>query len=255
MISQLPAAAAGPQTRVLRGAVRSTASYLARWQRRTTPFGLFAAVTTAESGARAAAGSAQLIRWSSALTRNGSMLLLTGSNVSGCCGTAAGTADNAGYVRDGRLIIAPRPAPGVADGISREISVPCTRPVAAVFELAGGPVRFGDLAAQLCTRYPAIARDKISGLLHGLFDDGFLISNLRPPATAPDGLEHLVSALRSASARDFTDLSGWLDQLDEVAMMLRTHHAGREIFLQIQLYETRPQRRCARSPTLAPARP
>ena len=170
----------GTGTRDMRRAILSTASYVRRWQRRVTPFGLFAGVMPAATGpasgsiaaahrvvARADAG------WVAALThaldRDAELrprLTVIASNLA--------------IVRDGRLIVSRRAQPGSAGpGPMREASVRWTRPVQAAIEMASIPVQVAALAGELAGRFPAVTPDMIRTLLDGLIDEGFLITSLQ----------------------------------------------------------------------------
>lgn len=209
--------------RDMRRAVTSAITYLARWQRRTTPFGLFAGVTAAVSGERAEGHIGVNHRvhlradaeWLGALVdqleRHPQLrrrLLVS--------------VDNAHIVRDGRVIVAGRPQVGATPGPIRELSVLNTRPVQAVVTAARHPIQFDALAAHLCSRFPSSAVEKIDQLLCNLIDQQILTTSLRAPMTAADGLAHLLEALRSASAHELPDICALISQLEVIADGLRS---------------------------------
>lgn len=209
----------------LRNAIVSVASYLLRWQRRATPFGMFAGITTATVGPAMAAVGAEhrvVIRadaeWLTTLIdqlerRPGLRSRLTV------------VADASRVVRDGRVIVLQRAKVGApAPGPLRESSVRLTRPVELALSMASTPVPFANLSAQIMSRFPSVSPDKIRGLLDGLIDAGVLITSLRSPMTSVDGLAQLLSELREAEAQDLPDVVPLLSELDDIKVLLDRHN-------------------------------
>lgn len=211
--------AAGPQERHqdLRRVLVSVTSYLVRWERRVTPFGLFAGVMPVTVGTPARTLDTHRVvaradaDWIAALTsrleRDPALrphLMVV--------------ADNTSVARDGRVLLARREGPGArVPGPIKEASARCTRPVRAALDIAASPVRFRDLVDELGKRFPSAAAEKIRSLLDGLVDEGFLITSLRAPMTTPDPLAHLASALPAAGPRC---------ELGQVRDGLRAHHTS-----------------------------
>jgi thiopeptide-type bacteriocin biosynthesis protein len=201
-----------------RRAVLSAISYLARWQRRTTPFGLFAGVTAAAAGERAQGriGADHRVHlradaeWLGALVDHLERHPLLRRRL-------LVSADNTHIVRDGRVIVAGRPNPGTTPGPVRELSVANTRPVQAVLTAAANPIWFDTLAAHLRSRFPRAATEKIDQLLSELIDQQILTTSLRAPMTSVDGLAHLLETLRAASAHELPDISTLINQLEVIA--------------------------------------
>jgi thiopeptide-type bacteriocin biosynthesis protein len=213
----------------LRRAVVSVASYLLRWQRRATPFGLFAGVSTAALGPTIATigDCHRAMAWADAewLTALIDRLerhprLRAGLLV---------VADNTGVVRDGRFIAARRADLDAGRSVPlREASVRYTRPVQAALTLAATPIRFDALAAALADRFPTATGEQISAVLGNLLEQRFLITSLRPPMTARDGLTHLIDALTAAGAGQFDDVAALLLDLGAVRDLLTRHNATDE---------------------------
>jgi thiopeptide-type bacteriocin biosynthesis protein len=222
-VAQLLARTENASTRDLRRAVVSLASYLLRWQRRVTPFGLFAGVLPAGTGpasallgsgyrtvARSApewiAGLADVLERDPALR---SQLTVTANALSA--------------VRDGRLVLARREPPAARTaGPKSEASVRWTRPVQAAMQLAAAPVPLGVLADALTARFPAAPPKTIRELLDGLAAEGFLSTSLQPPLTAEDPLEFL----REASAgQDVPGTAAALRELEEIIRLVAAHNA------------------------------
>ncbi|ROT34274.1 lantibiotic dehydratase [Micromonospora sp. HM5-17] len=227
-IDRLLDADAGPATvKQLRRAVLSVASYLLRWQRRPTPFGMFAGVCTVALGPAAAqlGGRHRIVArpaggWLTHLIneverhpRLRPRLLVTA---------------NSGRVdRDGRLIISLPADVGVRGHAPlREVVVEHTAVVRAVMTAAAAPIRVDALADALAARFPAAMPEKILALLNNLIDQHFLITNLRPPTTSPDGLTHLIHALRAAGGEDLPDVAELLQRLDEINDLLACHNTS-----------------------------
>ncbi|WP_239375255.1 lantibiotic dehydratase [Frankia sp. Cj5] len=209
----------------VRRALTAVASYLLRWQRRATPFGIFAGINTATVGpATAEAGRAHQAvaradaEWVTALVDQ-----LEGHPE--LRGRLTVVADSARIVRDGRVIVHRRAEAGASSpGPLRESSVRLTRPVRFALAEAGNPIQLDALVARTATRFPTASPDKIRALVHGLVDGGLLITNLRPPMTAVDALTHLADALRAAGPEGLTDVSDLLRELDRLRALLATHN-------------------------------
>ncbi len=205
-IGQLLDDGAGPHSvKELRRAVVSVASYLLRWQRRATPFGMFAGVGAAAIGVtRADVGVGHR-----AVVRADAEWITTSARI----------------VRDGRVIVHCRAEVGASTpGPLRESSVRLNRPVQFALTAARSPIRFDALATQMTARFSSASPDKIHMLLHGLVDGGVLITSLRPPMTTVDALSHLIRALRAAGGEDLADIIVLLRELDEISARLARHN-------------------------------
>lgn len=219
---------AGPghaSTRDLRRAVMSLASYLLRWQRRVTPFGLFAGILPAGTGPASAvlgsgyqavarpapewiAGLAGVLERDPALRNKVTV-----------------TANALSAVRDGGLVLARREAPAVRTaGPDREASVRWTRPVQTAMELAAAPVPLRVLADALTARFPSAPPDAIRELLGGLAAEGFLSTSAQPPLTAGDPLKFFRDALRDAGAARVPGSAAVLRELEEISALVTAHN-------------------------------
>ncbi|WP_410673196.1 lantibiotic dehydratase [Amycolatopsis sp. cmx-4-68] len=216
---------ASPTAKELRRAVVSVATYLLRWQRRATPFGLFAGVAAVGVGpATAAVGTGHR-----AVARvDGEWLTTLIDRLErhpDLRPRLTVVVDDARIVRDGRVIVHRRAEVGASTpGPLRESSVRLTRPVRFVLAAAGAPIRFDTLAEQMTAEFPSASRGKIDTLLHGLIDAGVLITSLRPPMTSADAVAHLTGALRAAGADTLDDVAADLRELDAINTDLARHN-------------------------------
>ncbi|WP_041939876.1 MULTISPECIES: lantibiotic dehydratase [Frankia] len=226
-IDQLLDEGARPHTaKEMRRAIVSVASYLLRWQRRATPFGLFAGVGAAALGpamAEVGAGHRAVVRadaeWVTTLIDQLERRPELRPRLTV-------VADNTRTVRDGRVIVHSRAEVGASSpGPLRESSVRLTRPVQVALAAAGSPIRLDALAARMTTRFPSASPGKIRMVLDGLVDGGFLITSLWPPMTAVDALAYLICALRSAGGEDLADLGALLHELDDISAQLACHNS------------------------------
>ncbi|MBM2623425.1 lantibiotic dehydratase [Actinoplanes sp. LDG1-06] len=241
-LDQLLTPGSNPSTKVVQRAVLAVASYLRRWQRRSTPFGLFAGVTTASAGPAVRkigeTHHAQVRADADWLAQIIDRL----ENHRGLRRSLFLIANNGGQIRAGRVVVPARPVAGRSTaGVLTESSVRHTKPVALALFLATQPVRFDNLVAQLAERLPRGDADKIEALLDGLVDSNILITSLRPPTTATNALTHLIGVLGSASAWRIPDLAPLVDQLGRLAGLLSAHNAqvssGSQASLRTHLVE------------------
>ncbi|WP_233508190.1 lantibiotic dehydratase [Spongiactinospora gelatinilytica] len=216
-------------------AVLSVVSYVMRWKRRATPFGLFAGVTTAaigpavaEIGDRHRAFARVDAEWLTSvideLERHPG--LRPGLKV---------VADSTGIVRDGRFIVAGRAEVGArVPGPLREVSVRHTRPVRLALAAAASPIRFDELVEVLAAYFPA---DKVNSLLNTLVDQRILITGLRAPMTVADPLPFLIDALRVAGGERLPDIAGLLRRLESIRGRL-TQVSGVRLATDVRLDAT-----------------
>ncbi|MEV4515595.1 lantibiotic dehydratase [Dactylosporangium sp. NPDC049525] len=225
--------------RDVRRALTSMAGYVLRWQRRATPFGVFAGVTLATTGpadvavghrhhAVAHADSEWLTDVIGRLEQHPELrqrLLVV--------------ADNTGIVRDGRFITHRRAEPGGGKTVPlREASVRYTAPVQTALTLAAVPIRFAALATELRARFPAARPEQVSAVLDSLMLQGLLISGLRPPMTVVDGLTYLIESVTDAGGQRLADVSVLLSGLATARELLGQHNASDDPAQQAAIRET-----------------
>lgn len=219
--------------RDVRRTITSLSSYLLRWQRRVTPFGLFAGVIPSGTGPAAAAlgpGYRAVARPSPEWTDGLTMAL---GRDPALRERLTVTANALRTVRDGRLVLQRREAPGARTlEPERDASVRWSRPVQAAMELAVSPLPLGTLADELQARFPSAPDDMIRGLLDGLIDEGFLTTGIQPPMTAEDQLQFLHDALHDAQRGPGTEqdqkTTATLRELAAIRAMLDEHNTCTE---------------------------
>ncbi|MFJ9846714.1 lantibiotic dehydratase [Kitasatospora sp. NPDC101155] len=233
----------------LRKAVLSLTRYQLRMAARPTPFGLFSGVTTAGVSdvpgfAKARLGSAHRVAarpdmgWLTALltaleTRPDTLAVLRV------------VVNELAFVRGDRLVLPYVPERhGAEHAPGRtvvEVSVRCTPAVRAVLDLAGEPLPYPELERQLLERFPGVPEQRVADLLRPLVEREFLLTDLRPPATATDPLAHVLDRLPAGPERE--ELAAVHRELDRahpgtdysaaIERMRRLHEADR--LLQVDL--------------------
>ncbi|MFI2649151.1 lantibiotic dehydratase [Micromonospora fulviviridis] len=139
-------------------------------------------------------------------------------------------ADSAAVVRDGRVIVAARSRVGQrTPGMLRETSTRNTAAVGLALRLAACPIRLDQLLARIAHEVPQVPVPTVEAMLHGLIDGAFLITNLRRPMTAVDGLTHVIDVLSSAGAADLPELASSLDQLRAIRQLLLRHNVQSQL--------------------------
>jgi hypothetical protein len=181
----------------LRGAALSAARYLSRMTHRATPFGLMAGVASVrfQDVAKVRVGSRHRrsvrvdMGWLSTLVRSWETDPAVLPHLSL-------VANDLGFVRGDRLVL-PYVHEDRADWApdDREHSVRHTGAVAAAMTAAHAPIRYPDLVTSLSAAFPRTEPDVIAAMLAGLVEHEFLLTDLRPPASSADPLEHVLATL------------------------------------------------------------
>jgi lantibiotic biosynthesis protein len=203
----------------VRRTMLSLASYLLRWQRRPTPFGLFAGVAAVRTAPRSVAhwgGKDQIAArpdaaWLAGLTSRLEQhpALLDRLPV---------LAHSAGAVRGPRLCVPGRPVDGSANltAVPLEVGVRLTGPVRAAMEHAQAPIVFANLRERISRQFPAASADRVTTMLHGLVASGFLITSLRAMVASTGVLDHLCAQLAAAGAEQLADLAPTVQALNAI---------------------------------------
>ncbi|GAB2857999.1 lantibiotic dehydratase [Actinoallomurus bryophytorum] len=185
----------------LRSAALSMTRYIVRMTHRPTPFGLMAGVAAARLddepkiriGARHRKHARVDMAWLSAVIRpwETAPAVLEHLRV---------VANDLCFVRGDRLII-PYAPPGDANwGLDdRERTVRHTGAVRLALAAAGTPIRHADLVTHVREAFPGIGEAVVRRMLAGLVEHDVLLTDLRPPATAADPLDHVLQRLASVN--------------------------------------------------------
>ncbi|GAA1311749.1 lantibiotic dehydratase [Saccharothrix xinjiangensis] len=201
--------------RRVRGATVSTARYVLRSIGRPTPFGLFAGV------APVAATGASVVRWgrehratarvntewlADIITRvEGAVDLLERLEV---------TVNDLARRRGDRLEIPHGP---------NRVTIQYTGAVAAVWDAAAIPIRFGELVDKLAGHF-ATDRPKVRHTLAVLVKQGYLLTELRAPFTVTDPFAHVLARLHAAGGDSVPEIATLLRDLDAVLTGLAGHN-------------------------------
>ncbi|KOV22529.1 lanthionine biosynthesis protein [Streptomyces sp. XY413] len=181
----------------IRRTVLAVLRYRLRASGRATPFGLFAGVAAARYGETpalsvgggrhvfakpdATAVNALVARWEADSRLRPHLLLLTSSLV---------------LEHDGYVVIEHRP-PTVPNSAPDHVRIRLTSPVRAALAGARSPVRWADLAERLSLAFPRASAAAVDKLIAGLVEQRVLLTDLRPPMTAPDPLAALTARVET----------------------------------------------------------
>jgi thiopeptide-type bacteriocin biosynthesis protein len=138
--------------------------------------------------------------------------------------------NNLAFVRDGRLVLRRgRPAVEAPRGTAVEVSIRLTPAVQTVLKSAAVSVLAGELFARLAAEFPAARHDAAGCLVGDLLDQGFLLSGLRPAATATDPLGQVIAALDAVDVGGVPAAARLRDQLHRVHRDVAVVGAARSI--------------------------
>ncbi|MDT3444482.1 lantibiotic dehydratase [Pseudofrankia sp. BMG5.37] len=222
------AAAGGGDERTARQAALSLVSYLLRWQRRATPFGLFAGVAPARLSPRGT------VRWGDAhrVAARADAAWLAGvltrlRAYPRLVERLPVVLTDVGQVRGNRFAALGVSPDGATDELAPvEVSVRLSGPVRTVLRAARKPVPFAALRDQVHSEFPAASAAQVDGLLLALRDQGILIDSLSAPMTCPDALGHACAALAAVDARDLDEVAELVDELTDVHAELSASGSG-----------------------------
>ncbi|MGH3824656.1 MAG: lantibiotic dehydratase family protein [Pseudonocardiaceae bacterium] len=210
----------------------SLARYLVRMRGRATPFGLFAGVAPVRFGAVTAC------RWTQVHHRlvrpDAGWLASVIARLESCpalrCRLRV-VVNNLAVVRGDRLVVTWQPhASELGHHGPVEVSVRHTPPVRMVQSSASSPIRAGDLVDKLAVEFPYAERQAVDALVTELIARGVLITSLRPPLTAVDGLGHVVAALQDVDLSTVPQVAALMGELRAIhAELQATDHLSRPL--------------------------
>ncbi|TDC02237.1 hypothetical protein E1091_01170 [Micromonospora fluostatini] len=214
--------------RQLRRAVVSTARYLLRMTGRSTPFALFAGVAPASLGGKPA------VRWGglhrAGRRGDGAWLASVIALLEECPALLRRlpvVLTDLAEMREDRVVVPfqrPPSTPGRPGAAPTpvEVTVRRTAVVAAVTTYARRPIVVTDLITKLCEDFPGCTASAAEASIARLVQVGVLLTALRPPMTAPDGLAHLLGQLEAVKADAIPEVADTLQAL----VAIGEHHRG-----------------------------
>jgi lantibiotic biosynthesis protein len=178
------------------------ARYLVRLRGRATPFGLFAGVAPAPAGDPAAATWGEEHRLGARADARWLASLVTALEADGQLRRRLRvTASDLLTIRGNRIIVGWLPqASALGQDQPAEISLRRTPAAEAALRLARAPVAVGELAERVAAEFAPATADQADEMISQLMACGALVSSVRPPSTAPDGLGWVLDALSAADA-------------------------------------------------------
>lgn len=202
------------KARTARRIATTLARYIARARRRATPFGLFAGCTTATFGSRAVWAWNPILR--ARLRPDALWLAQIVQQLESSPNTLQYTSvqtNNLIVVRGSQIIVPWQPhlSPGPDENSDAELWIQRVPEIDRVLHLAETPVRAADLISDLdaaCPQDPPKASEK---LIATLVATGVLITDLRPPGTTTEPLQHIVERLPDAQSGPLTQQLSTLD--------------------------------------------
>lgn len=208
----------------IRRAARAVSSYQLRMATRCTPFGIMAGVAVARFAdaskdvcARLGASHRKSVRlergWVTALTASWAARPEV-------LGFLRLTANNLCRVRGDRLVLSYLPDLGVEEaGTAREISVRHTPAVRAALDSARTPLPYQEVAKSLAEQFPSAPDGAISRMLADLVSKQILLTDLTPPAEAPDAAAHVLDTLGAVPDQALPELA----ELREISRTLAAY--------------------------------
>ncbi|MCK9895024.1 lantibiotic dehydratase [Frankia sp. AgB32] len=192
----------------LRRIAVSLAGYVTRLYGRATPFGLFAGVAPLRLGARAQGLAYECEGGHRAVVRADADWLASVIAQLECSPALLDrlpvVADNLAEVRGSRLVMARSASADEGSGTTARAtataSLRYTAPVRFAVDAARSPVAVHVLVDKLAAEFPQAGEPAARELVTSLVATGALITSLRPPLTAVDGLDHLLTALAAVKA-------------------------------------------------------
>ncbi|MGW3284799.1 lantibiotic dehydratase [Streptomyces sp. NPDC001002] len=190
----------------VRRAVFSVLRYLLRARSRATPFGLFAGVEVARTGAtpllRTGTKHRAITRPDAAWT---AALVDRLEEHRELCPQLTLLASSLAFERDGRLMIEHRSS-SANGGDPVHVGIRATEPVRMAMDGARVPVLWAVLAETLAAGFPEASPTAIENLLANLVRQRFLITGLRPAVTASDPIAALLGQAPHLPAVEATEL-------------------------------------------------
>ncbi|WP_211352001.1 lantibiotic dehydratase [Haloactinospora alba] len=209
----------------VRRVVESLARYVLRADNRATPFGLFAGVAPVELG------DGLVSHWDEnhrAVARaDAEWLADVATRLENCPqlrDQLLVVASNLAFVRDTRVVVGcqisqpHRPTPA-------EVSIRNTTAVQTVLSEASSPIAIGTLTEKVRVRFPDTPVSVVTGMVDELLSQRFLITDLRPPMSATDPLDHLLGVIETVDTTVLpTETARLVHELRRIQAELSRHN-------------------------------
>ena len=175
--------------------------YLIRMSTRPTPFGLFAGVALAPFGPT----TSLTVDMSSVQSRTRPDmawlmdLVLTAEETPEIRRQLRWVANSAAFENGGRLILQESTRTRL-ERTGRPVSIRATSVVKQAMSLARTPIQYQELVAELERAIPNATTQKVEELLASLYDETFLVTDLRPPLTIDDPSGYVRDKLAGVDA-------------------------------------------------------
>lgn len=222
------AAPATADARKVRRCVLAVARYLLRMTGRPTPFGLLAGVAPCEFGPPDVAGVLWGDRHQATAQPAANWLneIITTLESSTAVLTRLMVVVNSTLTQRGEHLIVPH-QPRVDDrrrAAPTEVAIRQTAAVKLVVQAAQTPVAVAELVAKLRAEAPAVPVEVVEEMLSTLVARRALITNLHPPSTQVEPLDHLVRVLDAAGVGQVGEVADLVRFLLEIAGLISEHN-------------------------------
>jgi thiopeptide-type bacteriocin biosynthesis protein len=193
-----------PEGKKAARAAMALARYMLRFRGRATPFGLFAGVAPARTGGPAAADWGTEHRPYARADARWLASVVAGFEAAGPLRARLQvTVSDLLTVRGDRIIVGWLPqASTLAQEAPAEISLSRTPAAETALRHARTTVAVGELADRITDQFPPATAGQTEAMIGQLMACGALVSSLRPPSTATDGLARILDVVGATGAGD-----------------------------------------------------
>jgi len=214
-----------PTPRQARRLVTSTLQYLLRGIGRATPFGLFAGIATVHIGKHTSVDWRRRHRPVAAVDAEWLDGVVTNlERQRGLQPPLTVVANSTCHVRGDRLIVPyTRQPTGGGEGVG-ELSIRHSEPVARTLQIARTPIRVENLLARLSHGLDQQHANKLAELVDELIARQVLHTDLRPPTTGADPLDHLLG--KPDAADTIEEVAPTVHLLRHIRDDLTRHNTG-----------------------------
>jgi thiopeptide-type bacteriocin biosynthesis protein len=236
LLAALPNLAQPGNPRKQEQTLRSVLRYLNRMSTRATPFGLFSGVGQGTFAAQTSLrlGSREQFRKRSRPDMQWLLQIVQTLEQNPAVAVQLHVQANGMAYRHGNRLKLPYVTRlGLNQKEYETVSVRYSDALGWVLEQAAQPVRFQTLAERVRLQYPDVAPETVQRFLHQLFEQEYLLSELRPSTTTPDPFASFLDALQGIGG-----IEELRDQLQAIHRKLRAYDAlplgaGEALYLEL----------------------